>query len=78
MVSFAGTRRPAVPPGLPNLPEGASTVGVQGQGVLITVTVSAQQGSQTIVRQPIVRGLSTDLTAQVVPETVEINPGYPS
>ena len=53
-----------------DLPEGASTVGVQG--VLITVTVSAQQGSQTIVRRPIVRGLSTDLTAQVSPETVEM------
>jgi YbbR domain-containing protein len=53
-----------------DLPEGASTVGVQG--VLITVTVSAQQGSQTIIRQPIVRGLSTDLTATVSPETVEM------
>jgi hypothetical protein len=39
---------------------------------LITVTVSPQQGSQTIVRRPIVRGLSTDLTAQVLPETVEM------
>jgi YbbR domain-containing protein len=53
-----------------DLPEGASTVGVQG--VLITVTVAAQQGSQIIVRKPIVRGLSTDLTAQVSPETVEM------
>lgn len=53
-----------------NLPEGASTVGVQG--VLITVTVSAQQGSRTIVRKPVVRGLSTDLTAQISPETVEL------
>jgi hypothetical protein len=53
-----------------DLPEGASTVGVQG--VLITVTVSAQRGSRTIVRRPTVRGLSTDLTAQVSPETVEM------
>jgi len=53
-----------------DLPEGASTVGVQG--VLITVTVSAQQGSLTIVRRPIVRGLSTDLTAYISPETVEM------
>jgi len=53
-----------------DLPEGASTVGVQG--VLITVTVSAQQGSRTIVRRPTLRGLSTDLTAQVLPEMVEL------
>jgi YbbR domain-containing protein len=53
-----------------DLPEGASTVGVQG--VLITVTVSAQQGSRTIVRRPTLRGLSTELTAQVLPETVEM------
>jgi len=53
-----------------DLPEGASTVGVTG--MLITVTVSAQQGSQTILRQPIVRGLSTDLTAQVSPALVEM------
>jgi YbbR domain-containing protein len=52
------------------LPEGASTVGVQG--ALITVTVAAQQGSLTVVRRPVVRGLSTDLTARVFPEEVEI------
>jgi len=52
------------------LPEGASTVGVQG--ALITVTVAAQQGSLTVVRRPVVRGLSTDLTARVSPEEVEV------
>jgi YbbR domain-containing protein len=53
-----------------DLPEGASTVGVQG--VLITVSVSAQQGSLTIARKPIVRGLSTDLVAVVTPQEVEV------
>jgi YbbR domain-containing protein len=53
-----------------NLPEGASTVGVQG--ALITVSVAAQQGSLTVVRRPVVRGLSTDLTAHVSPEEVEV------
>lgn len=53
-----------------NLPEGASTVGVQG--ALITVSVSAQQGSLTVVRRPVVRGLSTDLTARISPEEVEV------
>ncbi len=53
-----------------NLPEGASTVGVQG--VLVTVTVAAQQGSLTVVRQPVVRGLSTDLTARVSPTEVQM------
>jgi YbbR domain-containing protein len=53
-----------------DLPEGASTVGVQG--VLITVTVAAQQGSQAIVRRPVVRGLSTELTAVVSPEEVQV------
>jgi YbbR domain-containing protein len=53
-----------------NLPEGASTVGVQG--ALVTVTVAPQQGSLTVVRQPVVRGLSTDLTARVLPAEVQM------
>ena len=53
-----------------NLPEGASTVGVQG--VLVTVAVAPQQGSLTVVRQPVVRGLSTDLTARVSPTEVQM------
>jgi YbbR domain-containing protein len=53
-----------------DLPEGASTVGVQG--ALITVSVAAQQGSLTIGRRPVVRGLSTDLTARISPEEVQM------
>ena len=53
-----------------DLPEGASTVGVQG--VKVTVNVAPQQGSQTILRQLVVRGLSTDLVAKVLPDEVEV------
>lgn len=53
-----------------DLPEGASTVGVQG--ALITVSVAAQQGSLTVVRRPVVRGLSTGLTARLSPDEVEV------
>jgi YbbR domain-containing protein len=53
-----------------DLPEGASTVGVQG--VLVTVAVAPQQGSLTVARQPVVRGLSTDLTARVSPTEVQM------
>jgi hypothetical protein len=42
------------------------------QGALITVRVAAQQGSLTVVRRPVVRGLSTDLMARVSPDEVEV------
>ena len=53
-----------------DLPEGASTVGVQG--ALITVSVAAQQGSLTVIRRPVVRGLSSGLSARISPEEVEM------
>jgi YbbR domain-containing protein len=53
-----------------NLPEGASIVGEQG--VLVTVNVAAQQGSLTVSRKPLIRGLSTDLAAKVTPEEVQL------
>ncbi len=53
-----------------DLPEGASTVGVQG--VKVTVSVAAQQGSLSVQRHPVVRGLSTDLVATVIPDQVDV------
>jgi YbbR domain-containing protein len=53
-----------------DLPEGASPVGVQG--VKVTVNVAPQEGSLIITRRPVVRGLSTELTATVSPEEVEV------
>ena len=53
-----------------DLPEGASPVGVQG--VKVTVSVAAQQGSVSVQRSPVVRGLSTDLVATVTPDQVDV------
>ena len=52
------------------LPEGASTVGVQG--VLVTVHVEPLRGRLTIWRPPTARGLSTDLTALISPDKVAV------
>ncbi len=53
-----------------DLPEGASTVGVQG--VLVTVHVEPLRGRLTVWRPPIARGLSTDLTALISPDKVAV------
>ena len=53
-----------------DLPEGASTEG--GQGVLVTVRVEAQPGRMTVLREPVVRGLSTNLQAKVSPSMVSV------
>lgn len=52
------------------LPEGTSIVGIQG--VLVTANIEPLPGLLSISRKPIVRGLSTDLVAQVSPETVSL------
>jgi YbbR domain-containing protein len=53
-----------------NLPEQVSPVGVQG--IKVTVHIEAQQGNVTILREPVVRGLSTDLAASVSPKEVAV------
>jgi hypothetical protein len=52
------------------LPEQVSPVGVQG--VKVTVEIEAQQGNVTILREPVIRGLSADLTAVVTPKEVAV------
>lgn len=53
-----------------DLPEQVSPVGVEG--VKITVQIAAQQGNVNLLREPIVRGLSTNLEATVAPKEVAI------
>lgn len=53
-----------------NLPEGASALRVQG--VLVTASIEPIPGRRAISLIPIVKGLSTDLTAKVSPEKVTI------
>lgn len=53
-----------------NLPEGASALRVQG--VLITASIEPIPGRRAISLTPIVKGLSSDLTARVLPEKVVI------
>ena len=53
-----------------DLPEQVSPVGVQG--VKVTVQIAAQQGNVTILREPLIRGLSGDLTAVVSPKEVAV------
>lgn len=53
-----------------DLPEQVSPVDIQG--VKVTVLVAAQQGNATLLREPIIRGLSTDLTALVSPREVAV------
>lgn len=52
------------------LPEQVSPLGVQG--VKVTVYVEAQQGTLTILREPVIRGLSTNLVASVSPKEVAV------
>jgi YbbR domain-containing protein len=53
-----------------DLPEQVSPLGVQG--VKVTVYVEAQQGTLTILRQPVIRGLGTNLVASVSPKEVAV------
>jgi hypothetical protein len=53
-----------------DLPEQVSSAGVQG--VKVTVQIEAQQGNATLLREPIIRGLSTDLYAVVSPKEVAV------
>jgi YbbR domain-containing protein len=53
-----------------DLREQVSPVGVQG--VKVTVEIEAQQGNATILREPVIRGLSADLTAAVTPKEVAV------
>jgi YbbR domain-containing protein len=53
-----------------DLPEGASTVGIQG--VLVTVNIQPLQGRVTILRPPVVRGLNPDLSARISPRQVAV------
>jgi YbbR domain-containing protein len=53
-----------------DLPEGASVVGIQG--VLLTASIEPLPGRLNVYREPIVRGLSTDLAARVSPERVVV------
>jgi YbbR domain-containing protein len=53
-----------------DLPEQVSPVGVQG--VKVTVEIEAQQANATILREPVIRGLSADLTAAVAPKEVAV------
>jgi YbbR domain-containing protein len=52
------------------LPEQVSPLGVQG--VKVTVYVEAQQGTLTILREPVIRGLSTNLVASISPKEVAV------
>jgi YbbR domain-containing protein len=53
-----------------DLPEQVSPVGVQG--VKVTVYIEAQQGTLTILREPVIRGLSANLNATVSPAEVAV------
>jgi len=53
-----------------NLPEGASALGVQG--VLVTASIEPIPGRRAISLPPIVKGLSSELMARVMPEKVVI------
>jgi YbbR domain-containing protein len=53
-----------------DLPEQVSPLGVQG--VKVTVYIEAQQGTLTILRQPVIRGLGTNLVASVSPREVAV------
>lgn len=55
-----------------DLPEQVSPVGVGVEGVKITVQIAAQQGNVNLLREPIVRGLSTNLEATVSPKEIAI------
>jgi YbbR domain-containing protein len=53
-----------------DLPEQVSLLGVQG--VKVTVYIEAQQGTLAILREPVVRGLGTNLAASVSPKEVAV------
>jgi YbbR domain-containing protein len=53
-----------------DLPEQVSPVGVQG--VLVTVYIEAQQGTLTILREPVIRGMGANLDATVSPAEVAL------
>ena len=53
-----------------DLPEQVSPVGVQGAKV--TVEIEAQRGNVTLLREPVIRGLSAELTAIVTPREIAV------
>ncbi len=53
-----------------DLPEQVSPVGIQG--VKVTVQIAALQGNVNLLREPIIRGLSTNLEAFVSPREVVV------
>ena len=55
-----------------DLPEQVSPVGVGVEGVKITVQIAAQQGNVNLLREPVVRGLSTNLEASVSPKEIAV------